>query len=99
MNFHMIEDDQSKEIKAIYEKFNALADMMGQMHEMVMEQGTVIDRIDYNLTQASIKVKKGNKFLQEAKETAESGFANKCIKILALINLVLFVLVLLKMGR
>jgi t-SNARE complex subunit (syntaxin) len=37
------------------------------MHDVVMEQGTIVDRIDYNLTTAHERIKKGNKALVEVK--------------------------------
>lgn len=69
---------------------------MSQMHDIVLTQGTIIDRIDYNLTTTSKHVKMGNQELKKAIKIAESGFAKKCKNILIIINLFLFVFVVLR---
>lgn len=89
-------DTQSEEIKNIVEGIKALTTILGQMNDIVIEQGTIVDRIDYNLEVASKHVKKGNKQLTEAKEIAENGFGSKCLKYLVIINLVLLFFVILK---
>lgn len=58
-------DDQSEEIKHVVEGIKALTNILSQMNDIVIEQGTIVDRIDYNLEQASKHVKKGNKELTE----------------------------------
>lgn len=63
---------------------------------MVVEQGAVIDRIDYNMEMTLINVQNGNKQLSDAKERMEKGCAAKLIKILFSFNLVLFFLLILK---
>lgn len=58
-------DDQTEEIKHVVEGIKALTNILSQMNDIVIEQGTIVDRIDYNLEQASKHVKKGNKELTE----------------------------------
>lgn len=58
-------DDQTEEIKHVVEGIKALTNILSQMNDIVIEQGTIVDRIDYNLEQASKHVKKGNKELIE----------------------------------
>lgn len=64
---------------------------------MVIEQGAVIDRIDYNMEMTLVNVQKGNDQLFEAKDRMEKGCAAKLIKMLFVFNLVLFFLVILKL--
>lgn len=66
------------------------------MSDVVIEQGSIVDRIDFNIEQASIKVKQGNKQLVQAKEYAENGIAAKVVKLLLVANLAVFVLVFIK---
>jgi len=87
---------QSEELKRIVKGITALTGLLGQMSDVVIEQGSIVDRIDFNIEQASIKVKQGNKQLTQAKEYAESGMAAKCVNFLLAINLCLFVLVFIK---
>lgn len=89
-------DDQSAEISRVVEGIKTLTNILGQMNDIVIEQGTIVDRIDYNLEQASKHVKKGNKELKEAKEIAESGFGARIIKYLIIANGILFLFLLLK---
>lgn len=62
-----------------------------------MEQGAIIDRIDYNMEMTLENVKKGNDQLFDAKDRMERGCAAKLIKVLFTFNLVLFFLIILKL--
>ena len=46
---------------------------------LVIDQGTMLDRIDYNVEQVVTQAKSANKELTKAKEAAKSGRAIKCI--------------------
>jgi syntaxin 16 len=93
-----IEDQTSSEqMKEILKKINQLTKMLSNVNEVVIAQGEVIDRIDYNMEVALDNVAKGNKQLHEAKERMEKGCAAKAIKMLFVINIVLFLLVVLKL--
>ena len=59
------EDDQTEEIHRVVESIKTLTTLLSQMNDVVIEQGTIVDRIDYNLEQAAKHVKKGNKELKE----------------------------------
>lgn len=57
-----------KETEAVGEDIDRIAGnvtvlhkMFKQMHEMIFEQGTVVDRIDYNIETAGKKIKQGTK--------------------------------------
>lgn len=68
-------EDQSEEIKHVVEGIKALTNILSQMNDVVIQQGTIVDRIDYNLEQASKHVKKGNKELTEV-DFFDKGQAN-----------------------
>ena len=51
------------EINALVNSVNELATLFKQMNSIVIEQGTLIDRIDYNLQEAETFVDKGKKEL------------------------------------
>lgn len=69
----LFEQDQQKkealeldsEINRIAENVTNLHALFKQMNEVVHEQGQVVDRIDFNIEQALVKTKKGNKHLEK----------------------------------
>lgn len=87
----------SEQMKDILKKINQLTKMLSNVNEVVVAQGEVVDRIDYNMEVALDNVVKGNKQLVEAKDRMEKGCAAKMIKILFIVNIVLFLLVVLKL--
>ncbi|KAL8428732.1 hypothetical protein ACSSS7_007036 [Eimeria intestinalis] len=46
---------------------------------LVVEQGTVLDRIDYNLEQVAEHAEQATAEIQKAEESRRSGRAAKCI--------------------
>jgi t-SNARE complex subunit (syntaxin) len=60
-------------------------------------QGTIVDRIDYNITRVSTSVEQGVKELVKAEETQKKGGMVMCVLVLiALCAVMLFVYVLKK---
>lgn len=59
------QDDLTEDIKRVVDSIKSLTNLVSQMNDVVIEQGTIVDRIDYNLEQAAKHVKKGNKELQQ----------------------------------
>lgn len=57
----------------------------------MIEQGTVLDRIDYNIEQSMVKIKKGVVDLESANETSKKALTMKCIALLAIICLLLLI--------
>ena len=60
--------EQNNEVQAILASVKELHEMFTEMNDLIMEQGTVLDRIDYNLTSAVKKLDKGNEQLKKARE-------------------------------
>jgi syntaxin 16 len=64
---------------------------------MVADQGTVLDRIDYNVEQAQVKVHHGLSELQKAEGHQKKNRKMMCILILAATTIVLiFILIITK---
>ncbi len=55
---------------------------------MVSEQGTIVDRIDYNIDKAMAHTVKANKELKEADDYQKKSSKVSCICILILITIV-----------
>eukprot|EP01089_Gocevia_fonbrunei_P001594 TRINITY_DN1147_c0_g1_i1.p1 TRINITY_DN1147_c0_g1~~TRINITY_DN1147_c0_g1_i1.p1 ORF type:complete len:344 (-),score=83.94 TRINITY_DN1147_c0_g1_i1:13-1044(-) len=58
----------TKEIINLQKSINELASMFRDMHTLVVEQGTLLDRIDYNIQNTHYNVKKGTKQVEKAEE-------------------------------
>ena len=64
---------------------------------MVIEQGEVVDRIDYNIEHASIKVESGLEQLKKASKYQKSNRKMKCIILLGItLILLIFILIISK---
>lgn len=75
------------EILKIAQSVNELHSLFNEVHVLVIEQGTILDRIDYNIEQTLAHVVKGKQELIEANKYSKKALKMKCI--IALIVLVL----------
>jgi len=53
---------------------NELAGLFKQISNLVVEQGTILDRIDYNISDSRVNIQKGNK---ELKKTAKAETSSR----------------------
>ena len=90
-NFLMSESDNTKELRkrdnelnSLLNNVNDLASLFKDMQNLVMEQGTILDRIDYNIDVAGINVAKGKKSIIKANEYQK----NNCFRNITIILLV-----------
>ncbi|KAG9474478.1 syntaxin-16 isoform X1 [Eleutherodactylus coqui] len=82
----LIVEEREREIRQIVQSISDLNEIFRELSTMVVEQGTVLDRIDYNVEQSCVKTEEGLKHLQKAEQ-----YQKKNRKMLAI--LILFVLV------
>ncbi|GAB2287291.1 Tlg2p-like protein a [Dionaea muscipula] len=88
--------EREREIQQVVESVNELAQIMKDLSVLVIDQGTIIDRIDYNIENAASSVEEGFKELQKAERTQRRGGMVKCATILIIMCFVMLVLLLLK---
>jgi len=69
------------------------------LNVLVIEQGTLLDRIDYNIEQTLVKVKEGVKDLTKADEYSKKARTIKCILALIFIIVILVALLVWKNNR
>ncbi|XP_015220589.1 syntaxin-16 isoform X2 [Lepisosteus oculatus] len=79
-------EEREREIRQIIQSISDLNEIFRDLAGMVVEQGTVLDRIDFNVEQACVKTDEGLKQLQKAEQ-----YQKKNRKMLVI--LILFVLV------
>ena len=87
---------RSKEISQLTDSINALAVLFKDFSVLVIEQGTILDRIDYNVENAVFHVKKANVHLESALKIEKSTRARNCLTCLAVTVFVLVVILVIK---
>jgi len=81
--------EREKEILNIARSINDLAAIFRELNVLVIEQGTILDRIDYNVEQTLVKVKEGVVQLKQADDYSKKARTLKCIIALILIIVIL----------
>jgi len=82
-------DERDQEIQKIAKSIEELAHIFKELAVLVIDQGTVLDRIDYNMEQVVETTKKGMGELRKAEKYSKSSRPMKCIIILCILILVL----------
>jgi len=90
---------RDEDINKLVDSVNELSALFKQMNALVIEQGTIIDRIDYNLEVAETHITKGKGQLRKAKQSMDSKCANGCIKMLVIGNVIFSFLLFLKFAN
>lgn len=88
--------EREREIVQVVESVNELAQIMKDLSVLVIDQGTIIDRIDYNIQNVAASVEDGFKQLQKAERSQRKGGMVTCATILVIMCFVMLVLLVLK---
>ncbi|KAK1417723.1 hypothetical protein QVD17_26857 [Tagetes erecta] len=88
--------EREKEIQQVAESVNELAQIMKDLSVLVIDQGTIIDRIDYNIQNVAVTVDKGLKQLEKAERNQKQGGMVMCATVLVIMCFVMLVLLILK---
>lgn len=86
-------ETRSQEITKIAKSITELNAVFKEMANLVVEQGTILDRIDYNMENVVKDTAQANKELTKAEEAQKNSRVQKCI--LALVAFIIFNLLLL----
>ncbi|CAH2056941.1 unnamed protein product, partial [Iphiclides podalirius] len=84
--------EREEEVNKIVRSIVDLNEIFKDLAHMVHEQGTVLDRIDYNIEQTQVQVQEGYKQLQKAERYQRNNRKMHCILILAVTVIVLVIL-------
>jgi len=88
--------EREREIEQVVESVNELAQIMKDLSVLVIDQGTIIDRIDYNIQNVAASVEEGYKQLQKTERTQKKGGMVMCATVLVILIFIMIVLLILK---
>ena len=71
--------NRNEKIPQIISQMNDLAELYKEMSRLVIEQGTVMDRIDQNVFEARFQVNEGKDMIQDTLKRDTSPRAQACI--------------------
>ena len=101
-NFFKMSDENNilqkrdNELNILLNSINDLAEVFKDMQTLVMEQGTILDRIDYNIESSIINIQESNKNLKKAEEHLKKSCFTKVIFIMLFIIFIEICLILMK---
>ena len=58
--------EREREINEIVKSMNGLATVFKELNAMVIDQGSILDRIDYNIEQTNVNLEGGHEELKKA---------------------------------
>merc|ERR1712004_813926 len=90
-NTEMVEE-REREITNIVQSITELNSIFRDLAQMIVDQGTVLDRIDYNVEHASFRTEQGLKQLQKAETYQKKNRKMMCIIVLGVLACVMFIL-------
>ncbi|KAJ6917840.1 syntaxin-43 [Populus alba x Populus x berolinensis] len=95
-NEHQMAKLKRSEAFTVVESVNELAQIMKDLSVLVIDQGTIVDRIDYNIQNVATTVEEGLKQLQKAERTQKRGGMVMCATVLVIMCFIMLVLLVLK---
>lgn len=87
---------RSREIDQIASSISDLHTIFKELAVLVIDQGSILDRIDYNIEQVVLQSAEANNQLQQAAKSQKSNRAMNCIYCLVLINFLLLLILILR---
>ncbi|XP_057814383.2 tlg2p-like protein a isoform X1 [Cryptomeria japonica] len=89
-------DERQREILQIVDSVSDLAEIMKDLSTLVIDQGTIVDRIDYNIQNVSASVQQGLKHLETAERSQRNGGMVMCATVLIFMCLFMIVVLIIK---
>ena len=88
--------ERNKEIDVMVNTVNELKKIFEEVSNMVIFQGTILDRIDYNTYQSRHHIRRGNRELEETHERLKSGCIRRLNQILIIAIFIMCILIIFK---
>ncbi|KAH7484167.1 hypothetical protein PRIC1_003469 [Phytophthora ramorum] len=89
-------NERDQEIQRIATSITELATIFKELAVLVIDQGTILDRIDYNMEQVVEQTEKGIEELEKAEQTQKNSRPMKCIGLLLVMIFIMTLLLVLK---
>jgi syntaxin 16 len=90
---------REREIEDIAQGIIELANIFQELQTMVIDQGSMLDRIDYNVERMTVDVKEADKELKVASGYQKKSIKRKAMLLLAILIAGVFILLSLKLSR
>ena len=91
-----IKKERNKELDVMVNTVNELKKIFEEVSNMVIFQGTILDRIDFNTYKSRNHIRRGNRELQETHERLKSGCLRKLNRILIFAIFIMSILIIFK---
>ncbi|GJQ10170.1 hypothetical protein GpartN1_g1961.t1 [Galdieria partita] len=98
-NSDQLATERQREIMKIASSINDLATIVKDIASLVIDQGTLLDRIDYNVEEIEVSTEGAVKELEKARQSQKKGLAFFLILILSIGCGIMFLLLLAKIFR
>mmetsp|Transcript_7477 Transcript_7477/g.19932 ORF Transcript_7477/g.19932 Transcript_7477/m.19932 type:complete len:324 (+) Transcript_7477:58-1029(+) len=90
---HALAEERDQEIRKIVSSITELAEIMRDLATLVVDQGTILDRIDRNVEEVGIRVEEGVGQLERAEKNQKMSRMFICIVVLVVIILLLLIII------
>eukprot|EP00640_Fibrocapsa_japonica_P005698 CAMPEP_0113941088 /NCGR_PEP_ID=MMETSP1339-20121228/7088_1 /TAXON_ID=94617 /ORGANISM="Fibrocapsa japonica" /LENGTH=95 /DNA_ID=CAMNT_0000945135 /DNA_START=1 /DNA_END=288 /DNA_ORIENTATION=+ /assembly_acc=CAM_ASM_000762 len=88
--------DRDEEITKIVKSIQELSTIFKELAVLVIDQGTILDRIDFNMEQVVEHTKEGITQLEKAEAYQKSSHPIKCIAVLLVLIAIMLTILILK---
>lgn len=92
-------NERDAEITQIAKSIEELAAIFKELAAMVIDQGTVLDRIDYNMEVTIEHTKEGIQQLEKAEEHQKNSMAVRCILLLCVLIAIMLIVLIVKHSK
>ena len=93
---HQLVNQRDGEITRIAKSIEELAQIFKELAVLVIDQGTILDRIDYNMEQVLEHTKEGIVQLEKAENYQKSALPMRCIIVLVVLVVIMLGVLVLK---
>lgn len=89
---------RDRELQAVAKSIRELAQIFNDLAILVVDQGTILDRIDYNIELAVLHTEEGVKELEKAEKSSKKSKIRSCILLICVMIVVMTVLLIVRLA-